>query len=278
MNDTAYSSRGFVTGKLTLSNGKPASGASVFLGDNRSNLTTLDQGANYQYTATADSKGNFRIEDVRTGTYTLSAWGNGGSLSAVTTTFARNDIVVKKSKTTALGNLAWKIHAERKQIFQIGALDHKALGFNNGGSPYTHGLAAQSPANLTYTIGKSKEGDWYYASSNLGTWTVIFDIPKVDLGLNRTAVLTISLAGWSQSSNLDISLNGNAITSFVTANLKSDPALYRSGTTAGEWRVYEFVVDGGWLKEGENRLALQVTRATLWRGFMWDSVVLEWSS
>tara|TARA_R110002060_G_scaffold13915_2_gene19639 strand:- start:56 stop:961 length:906 start_codon:yes stop_codon:yes gene_type:complete len=277
LNDTAYSSRGIVTGKLTLSNGKPASGASVFLGDNKSNLTTLDQSANYQYTATADSKGNFRIEAIRTGIYTLSAWGNGGSLSAVTTTFAQNDIVVKRGKKIALENLTWKIHSERKQIFQIGALDHKTLGFKNGGAPYTHGLAAQSPANLTYTIGTSTESDWYYASSHLGTWTIVFDVPKADLRLNRTAILTISLAGWSQSSNLDVSLNGNAVTSFVTANLKSDPAPYRSGTTAGEWRFYEFVVDGGWLKEGENRLDFQITRATLWRGFMWDSVILEWS-
>ncbi|KAK0102170.1 hypothetical protein ONS95_001033 [Cadophora gregata] len=278
LNDTAYSSRGVVTGKLKLSYGKPASGASIFLGDNRSNLTTLDQGANCQHTATADSKGNFRIEAVRTGTYTLSAWGNGGSLSGVTTTFAQDDIAVKKGKNTALGNLTWKIHSERKQIFQIGALDHKALGFKNGGAPYTHGLAAQSPANLTYTVGKSKESDWYYASSNLGTWTVVFNISKSDITLNRTVVLTISLAGWSQSSNLDVSLNGNAVPSFVTANLKSDPALYRSGTTAGEWRLYEFEVAGGVLREGENRLAFKVTRSTLWRGFMWDSVVLEWSS
>ncbi|KAH6717243.1 polysaccharide lyase family 4 protein [Leptodontidium sp. MPI-SDFR-AT-0119] len=278
LNNTAYQSRSSISGKLTLSDGKPAAGASIFLGDNRSNLSTLDQGANYQYTSTADSRGNFRIDDVRTGIYTLSAWGNGGSLSAVTTTFALNDIVVREGKKTALGNLSWKINTQRKRIFQIGALDRKALGFKNGGAPYTHGLAAQSPANLTYTIGKSNESEWYYASSALGSWTVVFDVPKSEIKGNRTAVLTISLAGWSQSSNLDVSLNESPVASFVTKDLQSDPALYRSGTTAGEWRFYEFGVGAGTLREGENKLVFKVTRFTLWRGYLWDSVLLEWSS
>jgi rhamnogalacturonan endolyase len=75
-----------------------------------------------------------------------------------------------------------------------------------------------------------------------------------------------------------VSLNGNEVTSFVTADLKSDPALYRSGTTSGEWRFYEFGVEGAWLREGENKLVFRVSRFTLWRGYLWDSVVLEWSS
>ncbi len=184
---------------------------------------------------------------------------------------------MKKGKETKLGHLSWKVNTQRKQIFQIGALDHKALGFKNGGAPYTHGLAAQSPANLTYTIGKSKTSDWYYASSALGYWTVVFDIPASQIKANRTAILTLSFAGYSKSSNLDVSINSNKITSFITADLASDPALYRSGTTAGEWHFYEFGIDSGVLVAGENKLVFQVTRFTLWRGFLWDSVVLEWS-
>lgn len=234
----------------------------------------MDQGANYYYAAYADKKGKFKIENVRSGSYAFHAWSNGGSLANVSTSFTQNDVVVSKEKTSKLRELTWEVPS-RPRIFQIGDLDRKTLGFTNGGAPYTHGLVANSPANLTYTIGKSKPSDWYYGSSALGSWTVLFDLPKVS---NKTAVLAISLAGWSQSSDLLITVNGVQIATLITANLKSDPALYRSGTTAGEWRYYEFPVGSGVLKKGANNVVFKITRYTKWRGYLWDSVFLDWSS
>ena len=118
--DTAYQSRGSVYGKLVLSDGRPAVGAAVFLGDSNSALSTADQGKDYYYTAYADKNGHFTIDDVRTGTYGLYAWGNGGSLADVTTSFVQNDVVVNKRKTTHLKTLNWKVTEKSKRIFQIG--------------------------------------------------------------------------------------------------------------------------------------------------------------
>jgi rhamnogalacturonan endolyase len=118
--DTAYQSRGSVSGKLVLSDGRPASGAAVFLGDSNSALSTADQGKDYYYTVYADMQGRFTIDDVRSGTYGLYAWGNGGSISDVTTSFVRNDVVVSKSKKTDLNSLKWTVADRSKRIFQVG--------------------------------------------------------------------------------------------------------------------------------------------------------------
>jgi rhamnogalacturonan endolyase len=92
-----YQSRGKMQGKLLLSDGRPAAGAAVFLGDNRNTtVSTLDQGQNYYYTTYADKDGKFVIDDIRTGTYALYAWGNGDAIGDVTTTFTQNDVVISQ--------------------------------------------------------------------------------------------------------------------------------------------------------------------------------------
>lgn len=275
LNDSAYQSRGSVSGRLVLSDGRPAANASVFLGDNNSSKSTLDQGEHYYYAGTADSQGYFDIRDVRTGTYGFYAWSDGGSIADVSTTFSRNDIAVQHRAETALGLLTWQTQA-RKPIFQIGALDHKALGFRNGGAPYQHALVLQSPANLTYTIGQSNESDWYFGQSALGAWTVLFDLAAADVSANASAVLSLSLAGYSQAVGLDVSLNSHLLASLTSTTLPNDPGLYRSATTAGEWRFLEFDIGAGVLKAGNNSLVFEVTSTTLWRGFIWDSIILEW--
>ena len=118
--DTAYQSRGSVSGKLVLSDGRPASGAAVFLGDSNSALSTADQGKDYYYTAYANKQGHFTFQDVRTGTYGLYAWGNGGSIADVTTSFVQNNVIVSKRKKTDLMSLKWTVTDKSKRIFQIG--------------------------------------------------------------------------------------------------------------------------------------------------------------
>jgi rhamnogalacturonan endolyase len=159
-------------------------------------------------------------------------------------------------------------------IFRIGDFDKKALGFKNGGAPYQHGLTEKSPANLTYTVGTSKAEDWYYASSKVGSWDVRFNATRPTP--NSKALLSVSLAGYSQSTVLTIYLNGNTTVGVLDKNgLTSDPALYRSGTISGEWRFLQFEIEAG-LREGSNVLRFATERYTLWRGILWDSIVLEW--
>ncbi|EAU30742.1 predicted protein [Aspergillus terreus NIH2624] len=123
-----YHARGSVSGRLVLSDGRPAAGASVFLGDNNPNKTALDMGTLYYYTGQADSQGRFTFQNVRTGDYGLQAWSNGGSLADVSTTFLQNDVTIKQGKQTRLGKLKWTVSSSKK-IFQVGEFDRKSLGF-----------------------------------------------------------------------------------------------------------------------------------------------------
>ncbi|KFY25884.1 hypothetical protein V493_04390 [Pseudogymnoascus sp. VKM F-4281 (FW-2241)] len=273
--DAAYQSRGSVCGKLILSDGRPAAKAAVFLGDNNPNETTLDMGRYYYYTAYTDSTGNFEFKNVRTASYALQAWASGGAIDDVSTTFIKNDVVVSKKKATKLGHLSWKTQ-ERRKIFQIGSFDRTSLGFAYGGAPHEHALVANCPANLTYTVGTSRTSDWCFGQSAVGNWTVKFNLPK--LPNDSSAMLSVSLAGYSSGVSSSIVVNGaTTVGNLTSGSIPTDPCMYRSGTLAGEWHYYEFPVGNGSLKRGWNTLDFQVTRETLWHGFMWDAVALEYA-
>ncbi|KAL0934029.1 rhamnogalacturonate lyase [Colletotrichum truncatum] len=272
--DSAYHSRGGIQGALTLSDGRPASNAAVFLGDTDTTIRPSIQGKNYYYTTFTNDKGRFSFDNVRTGSYAVYAWSNGAKLADVYTNFT-TPVTVVKDKTVNLGQLSWEV-PKSKRIFQVGEFDKKATGFKNGGLPYQHGVAADSPANLTFVVGESKDSDWYFASSAIGKWTIEFDLPEADIAANKTALLSVSLAGYSQSGALDIDVNGHVYDSLSKDVLTSDPALYRSGKISGEWRFFQYKVDTDILKAGKNTVGFTVTRYTQWRGFLWDSIIFEW--
>ncbi|WQF86379.1 Putative Galactose-binding-like domain superfamily, galactose mutarotase-like domain superfamily [Colletotrichum destructivum] len=273
--DAAYHSRGGVQGTLTLSDGRPASGAAVFLGDADTTVRPSIQGRNYYYTTYANDKGRFSFDGVRSGSYAVYATSNGGKLGDVYTNFTA-PVTVAKDKTLNLGQLTWGVPPKGKRVFQVGEFDKKASGFRNGGVPYQHGVAAQSPANLTFTVGESRDSDWYFAQSALGKWTIEFGLAASDVAANRTALLSVSLAGYSQSGALDVDVNGHVYGSLNKDGLTSDPALYRSGKVSGEWRFLQYRIDADVLRAGVNTVGFTVTRYTQWRGFLWDSIILEW--
>jgi rhamnogalacturonan endolyase len=250
----------------------------VYLGDTNTTIRPLEQGGNYYYTTYADANGSFSFENVRSGDYGLYAWSNGGSIADVYTNFTTSSVTVPEGEKTQVPDLTWELPKTAQRIFQLGDFDKKALGFKNGGPPYQHGVADQSPANLTYTIGVSNVSDWYYAQSLVGTWTIEFNLTDNDQTSypNNSAALSISLAGYSQSTALDIDVNGQLLGSLSKSNLASDPSLYRSSKTSGEWRFLQYQIGAGVLKEGVNTVGFTVTAYTQWRGFMWDSIILEW--
>lgn len=271
-----------MTGKLALSDGRPAAGAAVFLGENNSNKTTLDQGALYNYAVYADESGAFKFTNVRAATYGLYAWSNGGHvLGNIATSFVANDVVIPAKPTVALKDLGyWEVPTGRDPIFQIGTVDRKTLGFALGGHPYQHALVDEVPANLTFTVGKSDPAtDWYFAQpSALGTWDINFELAAHAVTQNRSAILTVALAGFSRGSSAGIYVNGETrVGNLTTDDVPTDPSLYRSATVAGEWHVYEFGVDAGVLKEGSNSVSIVAERYTQWRGWLYDSIILEWA-
>ncbi|KAH8896552.1 polysaccharide lyase family 4 protein [Thozetella sp. PMI_491] len=273
--DAGYHSRGSVKGRLVLSDGRPAANAAVLLGDDHPNTTALDMGSGYYYTAYADQNGVFAINNVRNGTYGLQAWSNGSLIADVTTSLLQNGVVVGKDQETHLGDITWQV-STKKKLFQIGDFDRYSYGFLHGGAPHQHALVATCPANLTYTVGCSKPIDWCFGQTYQGNWTVRFKVPSV--ATDAAPNLIVSLAGYSSGASSSILANGAVVGNLTSgaALLPSDPCLYRSGTAAGEWHLFQFPFDKGLLKSGWNEVTFHMTRNTTWHGFMWDSIVLEW--
>lgn len=276
LNDVAHQFRiASLTGKLVLSDGRPAAGAAVFLGDNHPNKTNLDMGSNYHYTTYADNDGSFRFTDVRTGVCALQAWSNGGSIGDVTTTYLKNDIEVSGSSTTRvrLDKLSWSVPTSNR-IFQIGDFDRRSTGFAYSGG-FGAGRVDNCSANLTYTVGNSEDSDWCFAQNVIGTSRIAFALPASNA--TSDALLTVSLAGYSQGTTVNIFANDVRIGNLSSSGIPSDPSLYRSGTVAGEWHQFEFSIDGGTLK-ARNSIDFRVTSlsSSLWRGPIYDAIKLEW--
>jgi rhamnogalacturonan endolyase len=272
----AYHDRGSISGTITLSDGRPASGAAIFLGENRSNKTTLDQGSLYNYRTYADDKGNFMMPNVREGLYALHAWPNGGPIGDITTVFVQNDVKISTKSGNHLGTMKWATQG-RKLVWQVGTIDRKASEFKYSGPPHEHARATtKCSADTTFTIGKNTEKDWCFAQGDPGTWTIQFDMSSLPTSPSPAAVLSLSLAGFSSVLSSSILMNNSPIGSLSQRELKPDSSLPRSGTVAGEWKYVEFNVQAGRLRQGLNTLDFKISNNTQWRGYMFDSILLEW--
>lgn len=267
----AYSDRGTVKGRLTLSDGRPASGAAVFLGD-EDGSETGNQGEYYQYTTYASDDGSFQIDNVRREKgYRLIAWSNGGTIGDVVGLY--NGTMVAWSNDTAdvdLGDITWDLPKRSQTLWQIGVFDKKTTGFKLGGDtrgPYANGVSDYTPTNFIFPIGTKQDCDWSFAQTGQGNWTVLFDPIPSDLAQrsNGTAMLSLSFAGWSSGTfsdpadlgpvpALNISMNTQLVGQGYSSN---DKALYRSATTSGGWQMLQVEVPtGAFYTNRTNRLDL----------------------
>ena len=165
----------------------------------------------------------------------------------------------------------------RKQIWQIGTLDRKASEFKFAGPPHEHARAAmRCAANATYTIGKHTAGDWCFAQGDVGVWTIRFSLSSLPDTLAPAGVLSVSLAGFSSVVSSTILVNNSPVGSLSTPRLRPDSSLPRSGTVAGEWKYIEFPIQSGILRKGDNVLDFKISKNDQWRGYMFDTVLMEW--
>ena len=218
-----------------------------------------NQGGDYIFYVKADADGKFTLPTVRPGTYTLYAWQTQGS---ITQSFAKDNIEVK-GDTLDLGQLAWDPPYHPNLLWQIGQADRMAGEFKFGSSPRTAQWMLQVPANLTFTIGQSKEStDWYYAQKT-GTWTVKFNLNKTYSG---NGYLTVAIAGGTGS--VAASLNGTAVGSL---SYPDDASVRRSANRSGRYARNEYSFPTSLLKQGENTLTLTCNG----NGLMYDTIVME---
>jgi len=125
----------------------------------------------YQFWADGTEDGQFAINDVRPGTYTLHAFADG-----VLSEFAQANITVTAGQNLDLGKLEWTPVRFGKQVWDIGYPDRTGGKFfkGDGADYWLWGWCLRYPLlfpnDLTYTIGQSDyHKDWFFEEVPHGT-------------------------------------------------------------------------------------------------------------
>ena len=126
------------------------------------------------------------------------------------------------------------------------------------------------PADLTYTIGTSKErDDWYFAQGKPGNWDVNFQVPKA---VDGTAHLTVAIAGVSSNPRMTVLVNGKEIKSLSYAN---DAATYRAAVRSARYQLEDIAFPAKLLQPGANTVRFQMTAVGKNGGILYDTIKLE---
>lgn len=264
----AADTRGSVTGRLTVSDGTSTKDAWVILGE--PDVDSQNQNLDYLYYARADEQGNFQIDHVRPGTYTLYAVVKGEFGE-----FRYDGVEVKENDITRLPSFLWTPPTNGRTLWQIGIADRTSGEFRHGDDYHQWGNWLEYPLDfpngVDFYVGHSKERtDWNYAhpvnatpgepsqvkvpyDKSLAAWNVRFDVEKALAG---TATLTFGLAS-SRNGTLNVDLNGQQIADLTSLpGPKSDSAMPRSAIH-GYYREIQVTFDAALLREGQNVLSLR---------------------
>ena len=271
-----------VTGRVRLSDGRPASDFHVILSTQTS--PGVFPIAEPTFFVKTDRDGRFTLPGVppawkpgtiQPGSYTLYVQPADGS---VTDLYTRTGVVVRGTNQD-LGDLVWTPSSHGTFIWQIGRSDR------TGGE---YALAALSPArpkpreyekpsaipgDLTFTVGQSWEAtDWYYAQTNPGTWTIQFQLDRAYTG---TGYLTVATS-MQQRGAPSVAVNGNTDAIIGTLPNNNDSTIARQADRSGFPRTAVLNFPAGLLVAGGNEITLTHGPATAaGTGLGWDTFVLE---
>ncbi len=247
-NSTYPLTRATVTGKLQIADGRSTNGARVVLAEAGGDLYAV--GTAYWFTALCDSAGNFSIQKVRPGTYSLYAYSTQGD---VTAQFEKTNVVVSGSATN-VGTLTWTPPNYPNKLWTIGTADRKAGEFKLGNQLRSYALYQQVPASLTYTIGTSTPANnWYFVQTGVGQWTVNFNLSQTYTG---NAHLTVAVAACAKTPTVNVEVNGTQV---GTLSYPNDGTVYRSANQSGYYRLAQFDFASSLLHTGANSVVFDMT-------------------
>lgn len=257
--------RSVVTGKINITTGQNAGNVKVVLAE-PGQPDILAQGGKYIYWSLTEADGSFSIPAVRKGNYSLYAYATTGT---ITDQLCVDDIEITDSETD-LGDIEWTPDTYEHLLWNIGENNRLADGFNCSDRPRAYEAWMWQPTTLQYRVGESDPAvDWYNAQTDNGTWTVKFNLDDTYAG---DAVLTLSIAGVSNSPTLTATVNGRSKQAWA---LVDDGSIRRSATLAGRHQVKKFVFPTSSLKVGENRVALVASNCKEKSGILYDCIKLE---
>lgn len=234
----------------------------------------------YEFWTCGDEQGNFRIEHVRPGTYTLHAIADN-----VLGEFALTKITINPGETLNLGSLHWHPLRYGRQLWEIGIPDRTAGEFFHGDHYWQWGLYNQYPADFPhdvhFVIGKSNwHRDWNLMQVPRGhdqsgrgygdatTWSVQFDLPQTPRG---RATLRLGLAG-TEARRILVAMNDKTVGTI--SNLLNTTVIHRDADR-GYWQERDIAFDAATMKKGTNILTLTVPAGTVTAGVEYDYLRLE---
>lgn len=258
--------RSLVKGKILLTHDRPTNNLMVVLAKPGSDI--IRQPGGYIFYGQTDQHGEFQIDHVRSGEYSLYAYETKGD---VTSELVKNDIEVG-GQTLNIGTIKWDAVYHKNKIWQIGSADRTAKEFKYGSELRNYKWQEAVPENLDYIVGQSSPStDWFFAQAKTGIWNIHFNL---QYPLQKKYYLTISLAAFTknningQDGDLTIEVNGQKVKSLSYPN---DTTVYRSAVQSGWNHLAVIELDGAVLKVGENKVSLKNNNTKV----MYDTILLE---
>lgn len=253
-----------VKGNISLTPGLAKDSIMIVLA--QAGIDIYNQGKEYMFWAMTDINGNYQIDNVRPGTYTLYAYACKGDISEQ---FSKNNQIIAGTNTQ-LEDIIWYPEKYQNLLWIIGENDLKSTGFHYSDTLRQYGLYNLPPANLTYTAGASNPAkDWYYAQTKVGSWNIVFNTTETYTG---NAVLTASIAGAATTPKVDVYVNGSKKSTWSFSN---DASVYRSAVLGGKHSVQKLIFPASSLVKGNNTISLKMTSVGSRGGVIYDCIKLE---
>jgi rhamnogalacturonan endolyase len=253
-----------ITGQLKLDGRGTPAYAMVVLG--KAGQEIYRQGGDFMFYGQADAAGRFSLPNVRPGTYALYAYATRGSVTAQ----LEKDGVEVRGAALDLGTVVWPQPKASELLWQIGQADRMSGEFKFGDQLRNIQWIGMVPADLTYTIGSSRErDDWYFAQGKVGNWDVNFNSARTYTG---TAHLWVAIAGVSGGPKVTVSVNGKEIKQLTYGN---DAATYRAALRSARYVLEDISFPAGLLTQGANTVRFGMSAVGRNGGIMYDTIKLE---
>jgi len=259
--------RATVKGRIRITNAMPTGRMRVTLAQPGN---VYEQGDDYIFWAETDKKGYFSIPKVRKGTYALHVYALEGEN---TDELEVHDIVVSDLQTE-LGTIDWSPRKHGKTLWRIGEADRVAAGFGMSDAQRAYDNFMKAPDTLDYTIGKSKDRDWFYCQRPKSSYRVHFTVKKIE---GDTCYLTLATAASTLLPVMKIRVNGEQVGEFSDWECEHDGSIYRSATQGGYWQQQTVAFPAKVMKKGENTLVIDYPKGRRrgMGGVIWDCIKLE---
>jgi rhamnogalacturonan endolyase len=242
-----------------------------------------DDAKHYEFWVRADANGNFKIPNVRAGTYSLHAIADG-----VLGDFTFSNVVVEAGKNLSLGKLNWQPVRFGKQLWDVGIPNRTGSEFFKGDDYFHWGWYLKYPKlfpnDVNFVVGKSDfRKDWFFeqvphnenpdntTGNGRGretTWTISFNLPDAPRG---KAILRLAICGVG-TRTLTGTMNDQSIGS--VSNLIYNATINRDGI-GGTWSEHDLVFDASLMKAGTNVMKLTIPAGSLTSGIIYDYLRLE---